>query len=124
LAPQGIRCGQIWDEFFVCRDCGSRWLTCNHLVLTQSEHYTTFSGVIPNSQLIIIPYQPKDVDNPSTWTLELYIHPGDWIPWVLLALVSATLILALVVFALNWAEKREDEMEKKRALHGINFDAL
>ncbi|CAG8492968.1 10051_t:CDS:10 [Paraglomus occultum] len=90
----------------------------------QTDHYSTFSGVIPNSQLIIIPYQPNDVENPSTWTLELYIHPGDWVPWVLITLIAATVVLALVVFTLNWMEKREDELEKRKALHVINFDAL
>ncbi|CAG8433014.1 6316_t:CDS:10 [Ambispora gerdemannii] len=90
----------------------------------QSRHYSSFSGVIPNSQLIIVPYQPSGVNNPSTWSIKLYIHPGDWIPWVLLTLVSATVILAVVVFGLNWAEKREDELEKQKALHVINFDAL
>ncbi|CAG8483179.1 5282_t:CDS:10 [Paraglomus brasilianum] len=90
----------------------------------QTNHYSTFSGVIPNSQLIIIPYQPSDVENPSTWTLELYIHPGDWVPWVLITLIAATGVLALVVFTLNWMEKREDELEKRKALHVINFDAL
>ncbi|CAG8632582.1 12385_t:CDS:10, partial [Ambispora leptoticha] len=90
----------------------------------QTRHFSSFSGVIPNSQLIIVPYQPFGVDNPSTWSIKLYIHPGDWIPWVLLTLVSATGILAIVVFGLNWAEKREDELEKRKALHVINFDAL
>ncbi|KAG9301641.1 hypothetical protein G9A89_016711 [Geosiphon pyriformis] len=90
----------------------------------QSQHYSTFSGVIPNSQLIIIPYQPPGVDDPSTWSLELYIHPGVWVPWVLITLMTATGILAIVVFGLSWAEKREDAMEKRKALHVINFDAL
>ncbi|CAJ0889903.1 12870_t:CDS:10 [Entrophospora sp. SA101] len=58
------------------------------------------------------------------WLLELYIHPGDWIPWVLITLVIATVILAIIVAALHWMEKREDELEKKKASHVINFDAL
>ncbi|CAG8552359.1 22065_t:CDS:10, partial [Racocetra persica] len=47
----------------------------------QTLYYTSFSGVIPNSQLIIIPYQPPGFFDPSSWKLELFIHPGDWIPW-------------------------------------------
>ncbi|KAF9540003.1 hypothetical protein EC957_004705 [Mortierella hygrophila] len=125
----------------------------------QPEHYTTYSGVIPNSQLIIIPYQSEDesrppvgglnatpgaeVDpdavaaaeaaaaawaekkgGPSEWTLELYVRPGDYVPWVFVTLVTATAILAGVVVSLNWMEKREDERERKKALHIINFDAL
>ncbi|CAG8573509.1 7226_t:CDS:10 [Diversispora eburnea] len=59
----------------------------------QTSHYTTYSGVIPNSQLIIVPYQPPDVYDTSTWSLELYIHPGVWVPWVLLVLVISTIVM-------------------------------
>ncbi|KAG0252825.1 hypothetical protein DFQ27_007823 [Actinomortierella ambigua] len=118
----------------------------------QTEHFTTYSGVIPNSQLIIIPYQSEDrerVDRgngtgeeggeaggggdgtgegetggPSEWTLELYIRPGDYVPWVFVTVVTAIALLAGVVVSLNWMEKREDERERKKALHIINFDAL
>ncbi|KAG0035603.1 hypothetical protein BGZ81_005581 [Podila clonocystis] len=100
----------------------------------QSEHYTTYAGVIPNSQLIIIPYQTEDNLNgdgekgstggPSEWTLELYIRPGDYVPWVFVVLATAIAMLAGVVVGLNWMEKREDERERKKALHIINFDAL
>ncbi|KAI1320696.1 hypothetical protein EDD11_010230 [Mortierella claussenii] len=123
----------------------------------QKEHFTTYAGVIPNSQLIIIPYQVEDDsrpapgsvveggtagggagagvgDNvstlaenrggPSEWTLELYIRPGDYVPWVFVVLATAIAILAGVVVGLNWMEKREDERERKKALHIINFDAL
>ncbi|KAG0210115.1 hypothetical protein BGX28_009656 [Mortierella sp. GBA30] len=115
----------------------------------QREHFTTYAGVIPNSQLIIIPYQSEDESRPpsgsvsagtnnsggvevlaenkggpSEWTLELYIRPGDYVPWVFVVLVTAIAILAGVVVTLNWMEKREDERERKKALHIINFDAL
>ncbi|CAG8809807.1 20433_t:CDS:2, partial [Dentiscutata erythropus] len=87
-------------------------------------YYTSFSGVIPNSQLIIVPYQPPSVFDPSTWSLELFIHPGDWIPWVLLVLIISTIVMAIIVVILNWMEKREDELERKKASHMIHFGAL
>ncbi|KAG0305341.1 hypothetical protein BGZ98_004275 [Dissophora globulifera] len=118
----------------------------------QPEHFTTYSGVIPNSQLIIIPYQVEDEQRPpptapdaigagsntttaaavagenrggpSEWTLELYVRPGDYVPWVFVVLATAIVILTGVVVGLNWMEKREDERERKKALHIINFDAL
>ncbi|CAG8512992.1 15985_t:CDS:10 [Funneliformis mosseae] len=90
----------------------------------QSSYYTSLAGVIPNSQLIIVPYQPEGVDNPTSWSIELYIHPGDWVPWVLMILIIVTIILAIVVFILNYIEKREDEYEKRKASRFINFDAL
>ncbi|KAG0364322.1 hypothetical protein BC939DRAFT_458332 [Gamsiella multidivaricata] len=122
----------------------------------QPEHYTTYAGVIPNSQLIIIPYQAEDESRPpqqpdtdayglapgeqlgenvsstfaekkggpDEWTLELYVRPGDYVPWVFVVLATTIAMLAGVVLGLNWMEKREDERERKKALHIINFDAL
>ena len=88
----------------------------------QPEHFTTYSGVIPNSQLIIIPYQAEDENRPplgseagggpSEWTLELYIRPGDYVPWVFVVLATAIAILAGVVVGLNWMEK----VKNKRCL--------
>ncbi|KAL1915364.1 uncharacterized protein VTP21DRAFT_6822 [Calcarisporiella thermophila] len=94
------------------------------VTLKQSQHYTSYSGVIPNSQLIINPYQPPGSKDPESWILELYIRPGEYVPWVLVTLVSATVLLGIVVAVLNWMEKREDELERRKALHIINFDAL
>ncbi|RUS19475.1 hypothetical protein BC937DRAFT_87413 [Endogone sp. FLAS-F59071] len=123
----------------------------------QNEHFFFFEGVIPNSQLIFIPYQPADVTNPSTittypghlylsvtsWKVELYIQPADYVPWVMVVLIAAACVLAIVVSILNWIEKvristyndglhmaypvsisREDELDRRKALHIINFDAL
>ncbi|KAI8140634.1 hypothetical protein BJV82DRAFT_621881 [Fennellomyces sp. T-0311] len=90
----------------------------------QEHNYLFYEGVIPNSQLIFIPYQPSDVHDSSTWKVELYIQPGDYVPWVLVVLIVAAIILGIVVGVLYWMEKREDEMERRKALHIINFDAL
>jgi len=90
----------------------------------QELHYTKFEGVIPNSQLVFVPYQPVDVHGPSTWKIELYIRPADYVPWVMVVLISASILLAIFVIILNWFEKREDEIERRKALHIINFDAL
>ena len=53
-----------------------------------------------------------------------FLHPADWIHLVTAALVGLTALLALVVFFLALHERREDERERKRAVHAINFDAL
>ncbi|KAI7881702.1 hypothetical protein K492DRAFT_236516 [Lichtheimia hyalospora FSU 10163] len=90
----------------------------------QDQNYLFYEGVIPNSQLIFIPYQPENVHDSSTWEVELYIQPGDYVPWVLAILIAAACILGIVVAVLYWMEKREDEMERRKALHIINFDAL
>ncbi|RUS28626.1 hypothetical protein BC938DRAFT_481655 [Jimgerdemannia flammicorona] len=90
----------------------------------QAEHYFFFEGVIPNSQLIFIPYQPAEVKDTSTWKVELYIQPADYVPWVMVILIAAACVLAIVVAVLHWMEKREDELDRRKALHIINFDAL
>lgn len=101
------------------------------------EHYINMEGVIPNSKVVIIP--PLEGD--GMWRKELYLRPGEWIPWVTLTVVAATIILAIIVFVLHLNEKvrcsaqaksaaslmttqREDELERRRASHHINFDAL
>ncbi|KAH9918403.1 integrin alpha N-terminal domain-containing protein [Epithele typhae] len=76
-------------------------------------------GVIPNSKVVIIP--PIEGD---TWRRELYLRPGEWIPWVTITVIAALIILAIIVLVLHLNEKREDELERRRASHHINFDAL
>ena len=80
-------------------------------------------GVIPNSELVVIPCQDENA-SPTSWRRELFLHPADWIYLVTLTLAGVTLVLAIVVFVLHLNEKREDERERKRAVHAINFDAL
>lgn len=84
-----------------------------------AEHFINMEGVIPNSKVVIIP--PVEGD---AWRKELYLRPGEWIPWVTLTVIAATAVLAVIVFVLHLNEKREDELERRRASHHINFDAL
>jgi len=85
------------------------------------QHFINMEGVIPNSKVVIIPPMQNDSDN---WRRELYLRPGEWIPWVTLIVIAATILLAIIVFVLHLSEKREDELERRRASHHINFDAL
>mmetsp|Transcript_17026 Transcript_17026/g.44011 ORF Transcript_17026/g.44011 Transcript_17026/m.44011 type:complete len:694 (-) Transcript_17026:109-2190(-) len=68
------------------------------------------AGIIPNSQLIAIPYPP---DKPSRWTIELYISKANMLPWVALALSAGLTIIGMVVVLLELRERREDIREKK-----------
>ncbi|TFK88288.1 hypothetical protein K466DRAFT_489199 [Polyporus arcularius HHB13444] len=83
------------------------------------QHYINMEGVIPNSKVVIIP--PVEGDS---WRKELYLRPGEWIPWVTVTVIAALIILAIIVLVLHLNEKREDELERRRASHHINFDAL
>jgi len=87
------------------------------------KHYNIYSGMIPNSQLIIIPYQQENGDT-SSWQLKQFINPSEYVPYVFISLVSTIVILIIITLLLQFLEKREDELEKKRALHIINFDAF
>lgn len=120
----------------------------------QSEHFINMEGVIPNSRVVIIPPSNPNAGGNQDWRKELYLRPGDWIPWVTLTVIVATIILAMIVFFLHLNERvrvaslsprlgsspppcsclfttdprgfpqREDELERRRKLHHINFDAL
>ncbi|KAG7086474.1 hypothetical protein E1B28_002425 [Marasmius oreades] len=84
------------------------------------QHYINIEGVIPNSKLVIRP----SADKGTAWKRELFLRPGDWIPWVTVTMIIGTIVLAVIVFVLHLNEKREDELERRRASHHINFDAL
>lgn len=90
----------------------------------QSQHFTSIEGLIPNSHVVIVPYQPEDVQTPDSWDRQLFLQPGKWIPWVGVALFVALFCLATTVLVLHINEKRQDEIERRKAQHLINFDAL
>ncbi|KAK4058838.1 hypothetical protein OIO90_000284 [Microbotryomycetes sp. JL221] len=90
----------------------------------QPEHFVNVEGLIPNSQVVIVPWQPEDRSDPGTWRKELYLHPGDWIPWVTLALGAAIALLGAVVLFLHINEKRADEMERRARLLSLNVRAM
>ncbi|KAK2460674.1 hypothetical protein APHAL10511_007144 [Amanita phalloides] len=84
------------------------------------QHYINIEGVVPNSRVVILP----SLNEGEAWRRELFLRPGEWIPWVTIIVLIGMLLLAIIVFILHMHEKREDEMERKRASHHINFDAL
>ncbi|KXN92003.1 T-cell immunomodulatory protein [Leucoagaricus sp. SymC.cos] len=89
--------------------------------LHASEHYINMEGVIPNSRVVILP--PPDGSS-GGWKRLLFLRPGSWVPLVTVTCIAGMVILAIIVFVLHLNEKREDELEKRRASHHINFDAL
>lgn len=66
------------------------------------KHFINMEGVIPNSRVVIHP--PPGLDD-GPWKRELFLRPGQWIPWVTLTVVVATAILAVIVFILHLSEK-------------------
>ncbi|KAF9533608.1 hypothetical protein CPB83DRAFT_783291 [Crepidotus variabilis] len=84
------------------------------------EHYINMEGVIPNSKVVILP----SVVEGDAWKEELFLRPGEWIPWVTVTVVVGMLLLAIIVLVLHLNEKREDELERRKISHHINFAAL
>ena len=60
----------------------------------------TLEMVIPNSKLVINPGA-----TPDEWHKELYLRPGQWIPWVGVAVLGTMVALAGVVLVLHLNEK-------------------
>jgi integrin alpha FG-GAP repeat containing protein 1 len=65
------------------------------------EHFINMEGVIPNSKVVILPSAQEG----EAWKRELFLRPGEWIPWVTLTVMVGTLILAVIVFVLHLNEK-------------------
>lgn len=100
-------------------------------LLSDENRVTSLDGVIPNSQVILNPPWAREAGTNESvrarskeWRTELFLHPGDWIPWVAAAVIGTVVTLGMVVVWLGEREKREDEKERRRALHSINFQAL
>ncbi|KNC83768.1 hypothetical protein SARC_03992 [Sphaeroforma arctica JP610] len=81
----------------------------------------TWNAVLPNSQLVIAPYQP---DQPVDWTMKLFLVPNNVVLWVSLSLVVGCCVLTILYLLLHFREKWEDEQEKRRTDHLFNFNAM
>ncbi|GAA5896345.1 hypothetical protein JCM8208_001852 [Rhodotorula glutinis] len=94
----------------------------------QPQHWLNIEGLIPNSQLLVMPHQEDSAGDggggPDEWTRMMFLRPGDWIPWVSVVLVGAIVALGAVVVVLHVREKREDEAERRARLLHLNFQAL
>ena len=71
----------------------------------QPKHFTNIEGLIPNSQVFILPYQAEGETDPGSWSRELFLHPGDWVPGVTLTVLGAIVVLAITVLVLHLRER-------------------
>ena len=65
------------------------------------DHFINMEGVIPNSKVVILP----SANEGEAWKRELFLRPGEWIPWVTVTVVAGTILLAIIVFVLHLNEK-------------------
>ena len=79
------------------------------------------AGLVPNSDLII---NSPNADSPNSFHFELHILPGQYFLWVLISIATSMIVLGSLTAYFKWQEVKEDNEERKRAIHSINFDAL
>ncbi|KAI8915132.1 hypothetical protein BC831DRAFT_516837 [Entophlyctis helioformis] len=59
----------------------------------KAQHVAAYHGVIPNSQLVIVPYEASQAAGPDSWKLELYMNPSSSSLALLVVLVGSLLLL-------------------------------
>lgn len=79
------------------------------------------AGLVPNSDLII---NSPHADSPTAFHFELHILPGQYFLWVLISIGISMLVLGSLTAYFKWLEIKEDNEERRKAIHSINFDAL
>jgi integrin alpha FG-GAP repeat containing protein 1 len=67
--------------------------------------YKLFQGVVPNGQLLVIPYG-------SDWILEMYVSISGAFLWVCVAFISTLLILSIPIITFVTLEQLNDKKER------------
>lgn len=86
-----------------------------------SERERGWSSIIPNSQVIVVPYPP---DNLSSWTAKLLVTPSKLVLLTGVSLLGICVFIGLIILLLHLKEKREDQKEKRQDAHKFHFDAM
>ncbi|PJF17295.1 hypothetical protein PSACC_02914 [Paramicrosporidium saccamoebae] len=77
------------------------------------------NNIFPNSEIMFVPPHAD-----AGWRAELQINPGEYLIFVGISVAVALVVLAIITAIFKWQERREDEIERRKATHLINFDAL
>ncbi|RWS02875.1 T-cell immunomodulatory protein-like protein, partial [Dinothrombium tinctorium] len=75
---------------------------------TQAPRYQSWPQIIPDSQVVVIPYPPND---PRQWRHKLFITPSDIVISTLITLTSICCLLVLIIAVLHRKEVLEDLAE-------------
>ncbi|KAH9503004.1 T-cell immunomodulatory protein [Bulinus truncatus] len=81
----------------------------------------SWSTIIPNSQVIVIPYP---INNPESWKHELYVTPSRLVLLTGASLLGTCAFIAAIVGLLHWRERIEDKREKLQEAQRFHFDAI
>ncbi|XP_015230653.1 PREDICTED: T-cell immunomodulatory protein [Cyprinodon variegatus] len=80
-----------------------------------------WTAIIPNSQLIVIPYPHN---NPRSWSAKLYLTPSNSVLLTAIALIGVCVFILVIIGILHWKEKKADDREKRQEAHRFHFDAM
>uniref|UniRef100_A0A672ZTJ1 T-cell immunomodulatory protein TIP C2 domain-containing protein n=1 Tax=Sphaeramia orbicularis TaxID=375764 RepID=A0A672ZTJ1_9TELE len=80
-----------------------------------------WTAIIPNSQLIVIPYPH---DKPRSWSAKLYLTPSNSVLLTAIALIGVCVFILVIIGILHWQEKKADDREKRQEAHRFHFDAM
>ncbi|XP_026123640.1 T-cell immunomodulatory protein-like isoform X2 [Carassius auratus] len=80
-----------------------------------------WTAIIPNSQLIVIPYPQND---PRSWSARLYLTPSNIVLLTAIALIGVCVFILVIIGILHWQEKKADDREKRQEAHRFHFDAM
>ncbi|MGH0143976.1 UNVERIFIED_CONTAM: hypothetical protein FKN15_002318 [Acipenser sinensis] len=61
-----------------------------------------WTAIIPNSQLIVIPYPHN---NPRSWSAKLYLTPSNIVLLTAIALIAVCVFILVIIGILHWQEK-------------------
>ncbi|KAM9301497.1 T-cell immunomodulatory protein [Gastrophryne carolinensis] len=80
-----------------------------------------WTAIIPNSQLIVIPYPNEQ---PKSWSAKLYLTPSNIVLLTAIALIGVCVFILAIIGILHWQEKKADDREKRQEAHRFHFDAM
>ena len=87
----------------------------------KSDRASTFTQIIPNSQVIVFPYP---LNNPSLWVNKLFITPSKAMKMTAGALIATCLFVASIICVLHYRERQQDRREKLQESQRFHFDAM
>ncbi|CAI2734991.1 unnamed protein product [Schistosoma spindalis] len=81
------------------------------------------SFIVPKAQIVINPYP---LDNPSAWTMKLFLQPlyNMKVLYIAVTLLCICILLIIIIGILQWFEFREDRLEKQKESQRFHFDAM
>ncbi|KAJ7311828.1 hypothetical protein JRQ81_006139 [Phrynocephalus forsythii] len=89
--------------------------------LFQAVRKQEWTAIIPNSQLIVIPF-PHYL--PRSWSAKLYLTPSNIVLLTAIALIGVCVFILAIIGILHWQEKKADDREKRQEAHRFHFDAM